>query len=314
MPEIFALTGGLGNQIFQYVAARSITKGDHLYFDSSIGGVRNNRSGEPEIFSFELPNEVTLFSNRKFARAVAKSNGYVLRMGIKPKQIERIYLVKFCIELLAKIVTSLYFLKWTDVIYSKGLGFSEITVNQKNSLVIGYFQSYRWFKLPQNENAIRSLRIKEPGPELIALVERAKEIRPLIVHIRLGDYKSEKTFGILGKNYYQYGIDRLMKLYSFKEIWAFSDETDLALEFIPTEYLPITTWIREVDGSASSTLELMRHGSGYVIGNSTFSYWAALLSYSNNPHVIAPRPWFFHEHEPLQLIPENWERFDGGHN
>jgi hypothetical protein len=50
----------------------------------------------------------------------------------------------------------------------------------------------------------------------------------------------------------------------------------------------------------------MRLGEGYVIANSTFSWWGAYLSRSSNPLIIAPRPWFSKVESPRDLIPDSW--------
>jgi hypothetical protein len=93
----------------------------------------------------------------------------------------------------------------------------------------------------------------------------------------------------------------------FKKIWVFSDEPALAqIQF--SKILPEELrWIPEIDGSATKTLEVMRFGHGYVIGNSTFSWWGASLSYTNWAKVIAPDPWFKNLPTPHSLIPPNWE-------
>jgi len=136
----------------------------------------------------------------------------------------------------------------------------------------------------------------------LALIES-----PLVVHIRLGDYKNEDTFGILPRTYYETSISRMWESGEYQKIWVFSDEPELAkdfLSFMPAENL---RWIEEIDDSASLTLEAMRNGRGYVIGNSTYSWWGAFLSYTPNAKVIAPRPWFRKIPSPQDLIPPHWD-------
>jgi hypothetical protein len=95
----------------------------------------------------------------------------------------------------------------------------------------------------------------------------------------------------------------------YKKIWIFSDDIEGAKELIPQQFHSDIRWIYEIDGSVASTLEVMRLGFGYVIGNSTFSWWAAVLSHNSNGMVIAPTPWFTGIDEPHALVPKSWIRF-----
>jgi hypothetical protein len=94
----------------------------------------------------------------------------------------------------------------------------------------------------------------------------------------------------------------------YTKIWLFSDEPNEATSAIPSSLLDSTRIIPDFDKSSSLTLELMRHGKGYVIANSTFSWWGAFMSYSTEPEVCAPTPWFVGQEEPINLIPTTWHR------
>jgi hypothetical protein len=53
----------------------------------------------------------------------------------------------------------------------------------------------------------------------------------------------------------------------------------------------------------------MRLGHGFVIANSSFSFWGAMLANrSEDIDVVAPEPWFSGMPEPRDLIPPNWLR------
>jgi hypothetical protein len=52
----------------------------------------------------------------------------------------------------------------------------------------------------------------------------------------------------------------------------------------------------------------MRLGEAFVIPNSTFSWWAARLSESEQPPVAVPRKWFEFQENPIDLFPEEWLR------
>jgi len=66
--------------------------------------------------------------------------------------------------------------------------------------------------------------------------------------------------------------------------------------------------MENIDNSSASTLEAMRFGRGYVIANSTFSWWGAYLSHTDHAEVIAPDPWFQGMDSPDSLIPRNWQK------
>ena len=126
--------------------------------------------------------------------------------------------------------------------------------------------------------------------------------------MRLGDYKNKAEFGIPSLKYYRNAIDFISTLIDISSIWVFSDEPDLAKQKL-TPVIPNvhTRWIGNIDDSAAATLDLMRNGVGYVIANSSFSWWAAFLSHNKNAPVVAPVPWFNRNNEPKNLYPAHWK-------
>ena len=51
---------------------------------------------------------------------------------------------------------------------------------------------------------------------------------------------------------------------------------------------------------------LMRHFSGYIIANSSFSWWGAFLRMDKSAPVCVPKPWFKGMRDPNLLIPADW--------
>jgi hypothetical protein len=91
-----------------------------------------------------------------------------------------------------------------------------------------------------------------------------------------------------------------------RNVWVFSDEPTEVNQYIK---LPLGYGMRVVGDNGlnpAETLELMRHGSAYVIANSTFSWWAAFLSYERGCPTIMPAPWFQNMPSPEGIKPENW--------
>jgi glycosyltransferase involved in cell wall biosynthesis len=305
---IVPLTGGLGNQLFQLSAALALADGAKVGLNSSIGTPRVNAHGEAEIASFELPNNVSLLPTSNRSKLLKKSSGYLLRIGVSPRNFERSALYQGIFKILWNIVTALSVKRLVITTSGKGVGYFELKKLKMKQFIYGYFQSYKWPE--QSIVQLREIKPLNDSAELKAYRELAVVESPLIVHIRLGDYKSENNFGIPSKRYYSDAISQLWGSGQYKKIWVFSDDPETAATHLPPQYLSVMRWVPEIDSSATQTLEAMRLGKGYVIGNSTFSWWGAFLAYNSKVQVIAPRPWFKFGESPQALIPPGWKQID----
>ena len=178
-----------------------------------------------------------------------------------------------------------------------------------NTAIEGYFQSYKWL---ENTAVLKKMHNMSPknkdDSNFLNCIKLAKSEKPIILHLRLGDYRNENRFGIPNSDYYKRSLDYIFKLSSNNKVWVFSDETDSVLDFLPQEHLDYYELIDTKNLDSAQTLEIMKYGTSYVIGNSTFSWWAATLSKTNSPIVVAPSPWFKSLEEPESLIPNNWIR------
>ena len=150
------------------------------------------------------------------------------------------------------------------------------------------------FKLSDSSELVNSFKA-------LALKEN-----PLIVHVRLGDYLAEGGFGTLHKIYYKKAIGKAMELGDFGKIWMFSNDALEAINRLPDNLKLEVRVMPPFQESPAMALEVMRMGKGYVIANSTFSWWGASLSYQPKPVVIYPYPWFKSLDSPLDLVPPNW--------
>jgi hypothetical protein len=300
-----SLTGGLGNQIFQLASGLSFPD-SKIILETNIGRPRKNKAGMAEISSFNLPDNVSFSSATKESHLLSKALGYGLRMGIAPRWYEKTRAYGRVVTILAQGVYFFTNKSWIKIIFANDIGFFPIP-NFRKVLLVGYFQSYLWPSSETAINPLRALNIKGATSELELLSIRAESENPLIVHVRLGDYLLEDSFGVPSVDYYRTAINKLWSTNSYKKIWVFSDDIEQAKDRIPDALIAHCSWIHEVDGSAASTLQAMRYGKGYVLANSSFSWWGCFLSMDANPRVIAPEPWFKSPPSPSQITPPNWE-------
>jgi hypothetical protein len=196
------------------------------------------------------------------------------------------------------------------VIQATDNGFFEMKTMLENEYLVGYFQSFRWPELPAVDRKMKSIRLLRPSAQLVSYIQDNSHRNTVLVHVRLGDYKNHDNFGIPVAEYYKKALAEVAKFQEIERILLFSNEPDLAVAYIPADFHPKVFVVPDFDGSAAETLEAMRYAKSYIIGNSSLSWWGAKLSYSVNPKIIAPNPWFKGEPEPRDLIPPEWTRIE----
>lgn len=304
--NVVSLTGGLGNQLFQLAFAINISQGKDVELDWGVGKPRLTNNGLPEISSFELPSNITISKKRRGGWLMAKGSGYLLRMGIDPRWYEKSSYIKKLISSLANVISLIYFKEKRIISYSVGTGYSKIEDISDSRFLVGYFQSFRWATHAGTYSLMSNLKLKEHSPEYEEYKKLSIIEKPLIVHVRLGDYKSEADFGLLDPQYFADILNDNWSSGIFNKIWVFSDEILTAQEYFKEFPQENFRFIQDVGKSTSVTFEVMRLGHGYIIGNSSFSWWSAFLSRNSNPSVTAPSPWFKNLPEPLDLFPPGW--------
>jgi hypothetical protein len=186
-----------------------------------------------------------------------------------------------------------------------------LIIKKPYSYIIGYFQSYVWPSKSINKNFFKDMHLIKSNSEFEYYRELSKVEKPLVVHIRLGDYLVQKSFGILSKDYYNDAIESLWCLNKYEKIWVFSNEPDQVKSYIPVHLRASSRTIDLNLGDSATTLQLMRYGHGYVLSNSTFGWWGAFLSVNSDVDVVVPKPWFKVAVDPNQIIPANWSRMSG---
>ena len=168
---IVHLTGGLGNQLFQYAAAVSLNP-TKILLESSIGKPRRNNGGDPEIASFELIQSAKIVETINSLNFIAsKVAGFLLRTGVSPKNWENKGIVKQLLRTAGELVISIWRRQPLQIIQGKGIGFSPIEHKKSNQYLVGYFQSYIYSDSVASK--IKQIKIENPGQDLLELTRAA---------------------------------------------------------------------------------------------------------------------------------------------
>lgn len=282
----FELIGGLGNQLFIYFASQYFTS--KTGFSASLnlntigsGGTNHGRS----ILDFNLSGN--------FVESIRR-NPFSISERISRK-------IHFKLPLLKQI-----FQKDSRVYVSNVLGFDPRLLEVRpGTTVHGYFQSFRYFEY-FHAQMNGSIELAHPSEWYVETLKIMKSVNPVVLHIRIGDYLPlRKTFGVLSSEYYKHALKKIDPD-GTSTIWVFTDDIDNAKNLLAEGGISNITYIcPPLQTSPSESMMLMSFAERIVIGNSTFSWWAATLG-SKGKTVIFPKPWFRNSEEPLELFPTNW--------
>lgn len=277
---IVKLIGGLGNQLFQYAAARRIAcfSGQELKIDISGFQQYDLRNYELKHFNIVEKFAENLECKRLQHDIFDWIKPYYSRTFIKERNFQ------FCPQILEK--------------------------KHYNLLLEGYWQSEKYFK--NIEDVIRKeFTVKVPLSGLnIVIARHISEVNAVSLHVRRGDYvdnpKTNQYHGTCDLAYYQECIAKLAARVDKPHFIAFSDDPEWTRENLKIDF-PVTYITHNGAEKAYEDLRLMRLCKHHIIANSSFSWWGAWLNPRKDKIVYAPNRWFNNNDiDTRDLLPEAW--------
>jgi hypothetical protein len=300
LQKVVVLTGGLGNQLFQLAAGLYVSSPDQLVIEGQLGRPRLNSLKRPDLDSFEFPFNLHYAFSPRASRLSKFSTSILFKISSKSFDsniIQRFWLfLKSCAQR-------------AGVFISNGVGFdSRLVANAEVKWIFGPFHCFRYLDSPEVSKIIRPMRPRIYPMWLRDLKEVSKTEKPIVLHLRLSDYKDIPELGILTKSYYKTSLTVAMKDFPSSRIWLFTDEEHLALQLLKDLDCKDMRIINYDSADSAANLEAMRFGECFILSNSTFSWWGATLAYSPNAKIICPENWFKTKENPKDLIPQNWTK------
>lgn len=278
---IISLSGGLGNQMFQYALGRALSLRNNckLRIDTSW---YNNIPSSCTSREFELNN---------YNIVGKKHSNRILGMSKNNHLVKRLLPEAACYS-------------------EKSLIYDEKVLELSgHHFLKGYWQSYKYFE-GIRDKLINDFRLKYGIPDNVESLreEVISNNQSVSIHIRRGDMvhdrKTREYHGHCTIDYFQRAIALIEEKFSSPHFYLFSDEIDWAMENF--SYLNNKSFISCNLGIHD--LEVMKHCHHNIISNSSFSWWAAWLNVNPDKIVICPLKWYKTDISDVDLIPETWER------
>lgn len=276
--NIIRMTGGLGNQMFQYALYlklrsldREVKMDDRTQYEGANArpvmlwcfGIHYPKASDREI------NELT--------DGFMKLHHRVRRKLFGRKSLE--YAEQSC-------------------------NFDQQILIREPAYLTGYFQSEQYFKDVEDQvreafcfsdkmwDGIDSSQLER----IKGYQRRISESLAVSVHIRRGDYlDNEEAYGnICTEAYYRKAIDLIKSRYPEAVFFFFSNEPKWVRRWVEKEY-PGDLLFEIVEGTDEKTgyldMFLMSRCKHHIIANSSFSWWGAWLNPDKDKVVVAPSRW-----------------------
>jgi hypothetical protein len=293
------LSGGLGNQMFEYATARALAvrRGVELVLDSSWIAGRGGASSE-EIRRYEL-------GCYDLAARLVHIDEVARLPGTRAARLRR--LLPGRRPFLQEIVEPPF-----------GEPLPELVDAADNTYLRGYLQNPAYFA-DAEELLRKDFTFRPPVAERGA--QLAEELRtatlPLVsLHVRRTGYVTDaglrERLGALGFDYFRRAVDVIASRVGAVKLAVFTDDPDWCREHVRLDHeTTIVGAARAEQERWDSIMSAMSRCDHYVIANSSFSWWGAWLNPSPAKIVVAPRPWYRAADKPDDhRTPPEWIRVD----
>ncbi len=296
MQVIVKLSGGLGNQLFQYAAARRLALlrqcplliDAHWYRDIPTGST---------------PRQVLISQLRIVAALEASGDPAALA----PRPAGR----------WQRLFGPVRIIKEREPFrFDERLARPPLIGKNRTICLDGYWQSFRYVDPIRDEllAEIRPRRALDPHYQPVA-EQIAAATEPVMLHVRRGDYvhsaSASAAHGALPLRYYERALRRLRAEVNAPTVFVFSDDIPWARLNLKTDC--DTSFVEGAPGEHSviDELVLMQRCKHQIIANSSLSWWAAWLNPHPGKKVYAPGRWQAGRAIDLgDLIPREWALLD----
>lgn len=292
---ISKITGGLGNQLFQYSIGRhlSIINNTDLKID-----IDNYEGNIPDPM---LGIRICGLKNFNIKADIATKKDLDIISEINKKNNSNSLTVKIIRKF------SPYY-KTYYIFESKILKFQPqiLKIRSSHLHLKGCWAAEKYFSAI--ENTIRKDLTFKNEPDKInkAMIDDIKDSNSVCIHVRHGDNANGKApkHGMLSLKYYDKAIKQLLNYVKNPVFYIFSDDPEWTRNNLKINY-PTTYVSHNDDKNNHEDIRLMTYCKHHIIGNSTFSWWGAWLGKKKDQKVFAPR-YFFIDMKKGDLYPKDW--------
>lgn len=266
--HVVQMTGGLGNQMFQYALYCQLqAQGKLVKLEDELGYASEETREKHLKKAFHLTYE-------------------------RPTKEEMILLTDSSMRLLRRMQRKIFGRK-TKSFVEKQFNFDPQVLNQDSAFYEGCWQSEKYFR--DVEDRLRSdfiFRCEIP-PESQKFLKKITEVNAVSLHIRRGDYlnqvQNQLYGGICTDQYYKKAIAYIREKVENPRFFIFTNDPDWAKANMTDDEYEVVDCNDESKGYLD--MFLMSKCCHHIIANSSFSWWGAWLNPNPEKIIVAPSEW-----------------------
>ena len=265
---VIQLSGGMGNQMFQYalfLQLKALGKNVKIDDKTEYVGRDNARPIRLDIFDAKYPT---------------------------PSEVEMQCLTDSFLDMVSKVRRKLKGRKTYEYMEKSPL-FDEEVLKKDRAYLVGCWQSEKYFENIKEEVRkafiFKNIQLSEKMREY---EKQMQETNSVSLHIRRGDYLevSDVYGGICTPEYYEKAMKQMEEWFPDCHYFVFTNDVD----WVKANYKQNNLTIVEGNDEDAGYIDmyLMTRCKHYILANSSFSWWGCYLNPSEDKKVIAPKQWF----------------------
>lgn len=302
---IIKLNGGLGNQMFQYAFGQALLNagydGDIAYDATAFySNFAHTGFSLEKYFDLKVKLASTEDIKRVFPYGVLTKE-YVNYSWLRKKLFFFSNSVKKGRDTILRKKIETEIESEPAYIYDPSLFNLD---SQKNIYLSGYFQNAKYYG-SVDLTSIFEFKRKLNGKDK-ELSEKMVNSNSVALHVRRGDY-SGTGYDLCSIDYFKNAMTRIPQKNKASFFIFTDDESFVRNNF---DFLGNYTICSHSTEDCDYDMQLMAMCKHHIISNSSFSFWGAMLSYSDGV-VIAPKSWYNDGNRTYEFeLPEDWLKLD----
>lgn len=296
------LSGRIGNQLFMYSFARAMQKKLGVETEIVIDDADVlHMNWENSLVRYKLQNVRYVHDRKERSAKKWFFRWLLLRVALKITSFHSNFKSKFRREKLLRP-----FLNFFGIMLCEN-GYMDFHLGKKRKyLLYGYFQSKKYFKNANIElRNIFSLKNELDSYPNIDLLRNSNSV---CISVKVEHNIGSSLYAVCGKEYWKEAIDYIISKVPNPLFFVCSDNVEYVKENL-IDCSKFKVVFQDKSIPVHITLAAMGQCKHFIIGNTSYGWWAQYLSDNPEKTTVAPNQWMLVD-MPLDIYENNWHLID----